>query len=95
MKQAQASLDVVAQRLRRKIPKDDKDLSLQVFPELRSRPNPDPRYTLIVDFNSVYGSFLLVLLLACVNVGNILLVRATVREREMAIERRWAPGALG
>ena len=57
MRQAQASLDVVAQRLSQENPKDDKDLSLQVFPELRSRPNPDPKNTLI-DFNSVFGSFL-------------------------------------
>ncbi len=37
IKQAQASLDVVAQRLSQENPKDDKDLSIQVFPS-RSRP---------------------------------------------------------
>jgi macrolide transport system ATP-binding/permease protein len=90
--QAQASLNVVAQRLAQAYPKDDQELSLQVYPELRSRPNPDPKSTVVVVSGLFMGLAALVLLLACANVANILLVRATVREREMAIRAALGAG---
>jgi putative ABC transport system permease protein len=83
--QARAVLGVVSQRLSQEHPDADKDLSVQAFPELRARPNPDPNNTVLVVGGLFLGLAGMVLLLACVNVANILLVRATVREREMAI----------
>jgi len=85
LKQAQASLDVVAQRLAQQYPEVGKDRSLRIFPELLSRPNPDPSNTKLIVSGLFLGLAATVLLLACVNVANILLVRATVRAREMAI----------
>jgi putative ABC transport system permease protein len=85
LKQANAALGVVGRRIAQDHPKEDSDLSLQVFPELRSRPQPDPNDTMLIISGLFLGLAAMVLLLACVNVANILLVRATIREREMAI----------
>jgi putative ABC transport system permease protein len=85
LQQAQASLAVIGERLAQQYPQSEKDLSLQVFPELRSRPQPDPKNTLLIIGTLFLGLAALVLLLACVNVANLLLVRAAARGREMAI----------
>src|SRR5277367_4308739 len=85
LQQAQAVLAVISQRLVQEYPDVHKNLSIRAFPELRSRPNPDPNNTVFVVGSLFLGLAAMVLLLACVNVANILLVRATVREREMAI----------
>jgi predicted permease len=85
IQKANASLAVVAQRLSQQYPDVDRDLGVKAFAELRARPNPDPNNTVLVVSSLFLGLAALVLLLACVNVANILLVRATIREREMAI----------
>jgi putative ABC transport system permease protein len=90
-KQAEVSANLVAQRLNEQYPESHKGVSYQLYPEKTSRPDPDPTQGTVVVavlFMSLAG---LVLLLACLNVANIVLVRATGRERELAI--RTALGA--
>ncbi|HKV94715.1 MAG TPA: ABC transporter permease [Candidatus Angelobacter sp.] len=89
--EAQAALNVVSRRLEQQYPESNANISVRLFPELRARIGPGSSSVL-----PVLGTFFLalaglVLLVASVNVLNMLLVRAVGRQREVAI--RTALGA--
>jgi putative ABC transport system permease protein len=85
--QANAELKLAANEARRKFPLADPELGYRVEP-LRDAVVGDARSLLLM----IGGAVCFVLLIACANVANLLLVRATGRKREFAIRAALGAG---
>ena len=84
LRQAQDSLDVIAARLAAQYPATDKWFTVRAVPEKLSRPIPYANNAFVAFSGLFMVLAAFVLLLACMNVENILLACGASRQHEMA-----------
>ena len=89
--QAQAAMTALGSQLEQEYGKDNEGRNVRLVPLLTARKDPTGDGQVGLTFSALMGVAGIVLLIACANVTNLLLARATRRKREIAI--RLAMGA--
>jgi predicted permease len=91
IEQAQAASSALAYQLEQEYPKDNEGRNVRLMPLLQARIDPDGDGQTVMISAILMSTVFIILFIACANVTNLLLARATKRRREIAI--RLAIGA--
>jgi len=92
--QARADMETIARQLELSYPKDNQARSVSLRPLLESLIDPNIRGDALLAGGMMMGVVGLVLLVACANVANLLLARAAVRQREVALRLSLGAGKI-
>jgi predicted permease len=90
--QAQAAMKTVAAGLEKEYPRDNKGRTVELFPLNQSALGINQRRQFSLAGGVLMGVVGLVLLIACVNLANLLLAQAAKREKELSIRAAMGAG---
>jgi predicted permease len=92
--QARASLQLIADNLSHAFPATDKDVTVSLMPERIARPDVNASSTRHLVITVFLAMVALVLVVTCVNLANLLLVRANGRAKELAVRAALGAGRV-